>query len=373
VARRSLRGTLRKHLLATIAFGLAFHPLATGVAEEWERIEPGLRLELPRDHASHPSFETEWWYLTGHLEDEAGAAYGFQFTLFRQGMDGPALEEGMSGLRARHVLAGHLALVGPRSEPIAVAERLRRVGPLARADEERLDLRLENWSLELDVNGKLRLEASDLASGIGLSLELASSKALVAHGEGGYSRKGEEAGNASAYLSWTRLEARGSLGLGTAARPVRGTAWFDHEWGSSQLGADVVGWDWFALQFDDGRELMLYQLRRADGTPAAFSAGTLVDAAGAARHLAREDFEIEVLRSWTSPATAATYPAGWRIVLPKHAIELELQPWLSDCELRTQASTGVTYWEGPVSARGTTSGRGYAELVGYAGSQAGRF
>ena len=187
------------------------------------------------------------------------------------------------------------------------------------------------------------------------------------------SRKGDEPGNASAYLSWTRLSVSGTLGLDGVADAVRGTAWFDHEWGTSQLGEGVVGWDWFALQLDDGRELMLYLLRREDGSPAAVSAGTLVAADGTSRSLSLADFAVEVTDRWRSPHTGAEYPAGWRVRVPSAALDLRVAPPVPDCELDTSASVDVTYWEGPVRFSGSHAGGGYVELVGYAGSLAGRF
>jgi predicted secreted hydrolase len=154
---------------------------------------------------------------------------------------------------------------------------------------------------------------------------------------------------------------------------VRGAAWLDHEWGSSQLGAGVVGWDWFSLRLADGRDLMLYRLRREDGSADRFSAGTVVGADGEVSRLQVEAFSVEPTGSWTSPSSGATYPSGWRLRVPGHGIELELEPLLESAEVDGTRSTGVVYWEGPVAASGSTSGEGYAELTGYAGSLAGRF
>lgn len=193
------------------------------------------------------------------------------------------------------------------------------------------------------------------------------------HGERGYSRKGADPGNASIYSSWTRLAAHGRVRVGGRERKVSGEAWYDHEWGTSQLGQGVVGWDWFSLRLADGRELMLYRLRRADGSAEPFSAGTLVEADGSSRALALADFSIEPLGTWRSPRSGGAYPAGWRLGVPGAKLELELRPLLADCELDTSSSTGVVYWEGPVRAAGTVAGEGYVELTGYAGDLAGRF
>lgn len=358
--------------LAGIVFLAAATPLA-----EWRRIEPGLSIELPKDHGSHPGFRTEWWYVTGHLADEAGREFGFQFTIFRNGLDPEPAAPGASPLRARQVFAGHLAVTDVASGRTLFAERLRRAAAgLAGADEDRLSAFVENWSIEgtSDERQAFRVVAADPAAGISLALALEPRKEAVLHGDGGYSRKGDEDGNASAYVSFTRLEATGTLSVpGSAPRAVRGEAWFDHEWGTTQLGAGIVGWDWFSLQLGDGRELMLYVLRREDGSPAAVSAGTLVRADGSTRRLAREDFAIERTAEWTSPRSRASYPAGWRVRVPSESLEFDVAPAVPDCEIDSKGSTGVVYWEGPVRVTGGAGGRGYAELTGYAGSLGGRF
>jgi predicted secreted hydrolase len=236
-----------------------------------------------------------------------------------------------------------------------------------------MHLVLEDWSMRREADDRVHIDASDPAAGFGLALALLPEKPLVLHGERGYSRKGPEPGNASAYASWTRLAVEGTLALGDRELAVRGQAWFDHEFGSGQLSAGIEGWDWFSLQLDDGREVMLYALRGADGRPSEFSAGTLVGRDGSARHLARDDFTIEALASWTSRRSGARYPSGWRLRVPSHAIDVRALPVLEDCELDASRSSGVVYWEGPIRLEGTHAGAGFAELTGYAGTLAGRF
>lgn len=345
--------------------------------EAWKRVGPELELVFPTDHGAHPEFETEWWYLTGHLEDEAGARFGFQFTVFRRGLEPGARGEG-SALRATEAYAGHLALTDVARGETRFAERLRRSSPLARAATDELDVHLEDWSLvraqasALSSSETLVLEAGDPARGFAYSLRLTPEKPLVLHGERGYSRKGADPGNASAYVSWTRLAVTGTLRLDGTERTVTGSAWYDHEFGSTVLADGAVGWDWLSLQLADGRELMAFVLRDAAGAPLAASAGTLVERDGTPRPLARADFRLSATARWTSPRTGATYPAGWTLALPAHNLELTLTPLVPDCEL-VGSAMDVAYWEGPIDVSGTVTGRGYAELTGYHGSLAGRF
>jgi predicted secreted hydrolase len=205
-----------------------------------------------------------------------------------------------------------------------------------------------------------------------LHLSLRSEKPPVLHGDHGYSQKGEGEGRASYYYSLTRMETSGELTIDGKREKISGFSWMDHEFGSNQLRDDQVGWDWFSIQLDDGRELMLYQLRRKDGSTDPYSSGTVVSAGGEKRHLLLKDFRIEVLEHWRSPKSGARYPIKWKLVIPSEAIEIEITPAFPDQELITSRSTRVTYWEGSVAVRAMrdgqgAAGRGYVEMTGYAG------
>jgi len=347
-------------------------PLVLPAQDDWRRVEPGLVLTYPRDHGAHLDTKIEWWYLTGELEDEAGARFGFQFTLFRRGLDSRPSEAGDSPLRARHAYAGHLALTDVAAGNTRFAQRLARSSPLARASEERLELELEDWRLAGDEHG-IELRAADRGQGFGYALTLVPEKPLVLHGEGGYSQKGEDPGNASAYVSWTRLGVTGTLVLDGQERRVRGGAWFDHEFGSGVLEEGTVGWDWLALRLDDGRELMAFVLRDAAGRPRRASGGTLVERDGTATTFGADAFTLTTESTWTSPTTGGVYPSRFRVSLPTHGLELVIEPWTDACELVDAGATGVVYWEGPVGVSGNVTGRGYVERTGYSGSMAGRF
>jgi predicted secreted hydrolase len=189
----------------------------------------------------------------------------------------------------------------------------------------------------------------------------------VLQGDRGLDRKGEEPGNASYYYSLTRMPATGRVTVRGEASEVRGLGWMDREWSTSSLGGGLVGWDWMAIQLDDGRDLMLYQLRRADGSADRFSGGTLVAPDGSSRRLDLADFRIEVRDTWPSPRDGTRYPSRWRVSIPSQSLELDVVPRLADQEL----ALAVRYWEGAVRVEGRAEGRpltgaGYVELVGYA-------
>ena len=343
-------------------------------AAEWTGVTGPPALVFPRDHGAHPGHLTEWWYVTGLLDADDGTRYGFQLTFFRRGLAAGEAEPGSSALRARQIVAAHFAVADISNQRFHHTERLRRAdGALAGFSAANLEVWLDDWQLVRGEDGVISLRARDTVTGIGLGLELRPQRELVLHGAGGYSQKGAEVGNASVYVSWTRLAVTGELEVGGSRLAVSGSAWFDHEWGTSQLGERVVGWDWFSLRLDDGRDLMVYRLRRGDGTADPFSSGSLVTAGGKIINLRADDFVIEPTDFWSSEDSGGTYPSGWKLRLPRYAIDLELRPLVLNAEVDGSRTTGVIYWEGPVAATGSATGEGYVELTGYAGSLENRF
>ena len=335
---------------------------------------PGYVFSFPRDHAAHPAFRTEWWYYTGQLAAEgdslAPADLGFQLTFFRRGVARPDPPR-PSAWALRDVYFAHLAVSDLAGRRFHFAERMSR-GALGSAGTDSTTYRvwIDDWQATLAADGSQRLTASEPGSHA-IDLRLVPRKPPALHGEAGLSRKGGAVEQASHYYSITRLDAEGTVRLRARTLQVRGEAWMDHEFSTGDLAPNLVGWDWFGLQLDDGSELMLYVLRRADGVPDPASSGSLVDRDGRVTHLPIEKFTVDVVRRWKSSKTGASYPASWRIRIPGAGIELAVEPRLDDQELVTVASTGITYWEGAVSVNGSRSGapvrgRGYAELTGYA-------
>jgi predicted secreted hydrolase len=362
----------QRQVLARMALAIVF-VAAGAAAAEWRTVTAPLELAFPRDHGAHLEYRTEWWYVTGTLAAADGRRIGVQLTFFRRGIDPAEPRPEASGMAARQVLAAHLAIADERGGRLRFAERTRRVAAgLAVCSDTDLAVRVETWRLERLADGTLHATADDPAAGIGVELVMAPETALVANGDGGVSAKGAEPGNASAYLTWPRLRTSGRVRIGGEALAVTGASWLDHEWGSSQLGANVVGWDWLGVRLADGRALMAFRLRSGGSVDTA-SAGTLVGADGGVRRLAAADLAIEPAGAWTSPRTGAAYPARLRVRVPSAALDLELRPWLADAEIDARASTGVVYWEGPVAVSGSAAGEGYLELTGYAAAMTGRF
>jgi predicted secreted hydrolase len=351
---------------ATLAVSAALGP---GDAAGFARALAPRPFSFPADHGPHPGFRTEWWYYTGNVETAAGRHFGFQLTFFRTALAPPGTPAGDPGSAwsTRQLYLAHFALTDTAGRRFHAWSRLdRQALDLAGARAAPFRVWLGDWSAESAAPGGLPVRLRAAEDDVAVDLVLAAEKPVVLQGDRGLSRKGSEPGNASYYYSVSRMSARGTVRAGGEPLAVTGLAWMDREWSTSALGPDLIGWDWLALQLDDGREVMVYRLRRRDGSADAHSAGSLIGVAGAARPLAAGDVTLETLDHWTSPRSRVRYPSRWRLAVPGAGLTLEIEPRLADQEL----IVGTRYWEGAVRVGGTVAGRpiagrGYVELVGY--------
>jgi predicted secreted hydrolase len=345
-----------------------------------------LPVELPRDDGPHERL-TEWWYYTGHLRAEGGPddgrRFGFEFVIFRA-------ERGAFPV----TWASHLALTDEAGGRFGYAQRTE-IGPQVARDPGDSGFSLAvgapggfetgegGWQMggssiapgggytgRLGATARPDEVAGGIPEGFGLDLLLRTGRPAALHDRDGWIDFGPAGG--SYYYSRTRMSALGSLTVGDRRRSVDGLAWFDHQWGDF-ISVGGGGWDWFAVNLDDGTDLTISLVRDADGSyPLVY--GTLVEADGSVRHLERDAFSIDVTARWTSPHTGAHYPAGWRIEIPGESLTIELEPTVADQELDTRATTGVVYWEGSQRVVATRAGErlggeGYVELTGYAAAE----
>lgn len=347
-------------------------PAAYGLrpAAEWSEAETGYRYDFPRDHASHDEYAIEWWYYTGNVETKQGRRFGYQLTFFRVGV--VREPDNHSRWAVRNLYMTHFAISDIEQKKFRSFERINRAGiGWAGADLSKYHVWNEDWEAQLDGKDHL-LTASE--EDYQLNLRLAPAKPEAIHGENGISQKGASAGNASHYYSLTRLETSGRLVVGGESFEVSGVSWMDHEFGTSFLEEEEIGWDWFSIQLDDGRDLMIFQIRRRDGSIDPRSSGTLIDGSGRATRIGFGEFELSSSDVWRSPESGAAYPTKWIIKLP--GMRLLVTAAMDDQELRTTESTGVVYWEGSVNVEGEAEGekvrgRGYLEMTGYSGQNMG--
>jgi predicted secreted hydrolase len=326
-------------------------------------------LVFPRDHGAHPGARTEWWYVTGSLQDDGGALFGFQITFFRSRTDVAAAHP--SRFAAHQLLFAHAALSDLPQRRLRHDQRIARAGfGIAEAATDDTRIVLRDWRLERAAGSTPSLYRARMTSSsadFGLELALQATQAPLLQGDHGFSRKGPRPNEASLYVSEPQLQVRGTLERDGTRHPVRGSAWLDHEWSETLMPPEAVGWDWIGINLDDGGALMAFRLRRADGS-SLWSGGSHRAADGTQRGFEDADaVRFEPGRRWTSPASGASYPVQWRITTPAGAYEL--RALLDAQELDSRASTGSIYWEGLSElsdAGGRRVGRGYLEMTGYA-------
>jgi len=322
---------------------------------------PGYHYQFPRDHFDHPDFQTEWWYYTGNVHDNAGRRYGFELVFFRHGEQRGI--ENPSAWRVDDLYLAHFAITEIDGAKFHYAHRINRAGPgIAGISEQPGRIWNGNWQVLWNTaSGEQTLSA--ISPGMSLNLRLSPETAPVIHGEGGLSRTGAEPGQAAYYVSFPRLAAKGTL---DGAR-VNGAAWMDHEWFTSLLDTSQQGWDWFSIQLENRSELMLFQLRHKDGEEDAHSAGTYIPPAGRPVNLRRSDFRLQPVAWWTSARTGARYPVKWRVTVPSLRLDLLCSAALPNQELVFEDHSAPAYWEGAVTYSGSASGLGYLEMTGYSG------
>ena len=341
-------------------------------AAEWKTAEPGWQYEFPRDHRPHRDFKTEWWYFTGNVFDTDGNRFGYELTFFRQGIAPIAKRDpNASRFLVDDLKFAHFAITDVAKQKFRFEQKTSRgaFGEAGFDDATRLAW-IDNWTLATNDSNSFELTASSDAATI--HLHLRATQPPVIHGENGVSVKAAGGSSSSHYYSMPRLQTKGEIILDGRPRAVSGESWFDHEWSSSQLGKDQVGWDWLCVQWEDGAELMLYRMRLANGEAEASSSGTWIAPDGTTTHLRVSDFQMTPITFWKSRGSGGQYPIGWRIALPGRRLEFTVRALLDDQELKLGP---ITYWEGAIDVKGTSDGkaiegRGYLELTGYApGSQ----
>jgi predicted secreted hydrolase len=342
-----------------------------------------LPVVLPRDDGPHDRL-TEWWYYTGHLVSggpQPGHRFGFEFVVFRA-------ERGSFPT----TWASHLAITDEDGQMFHYAQRLevgdgvdrsprdadgRPLGfdlSLTGADPTNPTVDRPAWAMRGSdgadqlVAAIRGLEAAAQGTpSLGLDVHLTGRKPAALHDRDGWIDFGP--GGGSYYYSRTSMAASGSLAIDETTYRVTGQAWFDHQWGDF-ITVGGGGWDWFAINLDDGTDITLSLVRDADGSyPLVY--GTLVGPTGTARHLDRDAFTVDPTDRWMSPTSGADYPAAWSIAIPGEDITIDLHPTVAAQELDTRPTTGVIYWEGSqvvTATRGAHALRGqaYVELTGYA-------
>jgi len=343
--------------------------LSRPVDDRFARALEPLAFQFPRDHGPHNEYATEWWYYTGNLTGEDGGDYGFQLTFFRSAL-APGESNRPSDFAAQQIYMAHFAVTSaPAGRHVSFDRFSRGAGAVAGATgTPRYEVWLDDWRALEVGSGQMRLQAAaeDDSGSVSIDLTLTETRPALLHGEAGYSRKGPEPGNANHYYSLVHLETAGNIVFGGAQVAVTGLSWMDHEFGTSALSEDAVGWDWFAVTLDNDVVLMFAEIRTSSGPAQAVFEGTLSFPDGRQVAILPNDFSLTPTGQWTSPDTGTVYPSGWRVSFPQHEIDLTIDPLIDDQEM----DVAFSYYEGATVVRGTmngepVTGRGYVELTGY--------
>ncbi|MBJ3763451.1 iron ABC transporter permease [Maribius pontilimi] len=338
--------------------GLAVLPIAKASAQgfagmgqaagEFALPRPDTAITFPADHAPHPDFRIEWWYVTANLEGPDGTPYGIQWTLFRSALRPAPVTDGWA---TSQVWMGHAALTTQDSH--FAAERFSRGGiGVAGVMLAPFEARIDDWSMSGPDIGHVRLTAA--GTDFAFDLQLATDKPFILQGANGYSVK-SSVGAASHYYSQPFYRVDGSLTLPGGAVEVSGKAWMDREWSSQPLAEDQSGWDWFSLHLDSGDKVMGYRLRGAE----VYTASTWITAQGASTSFDNGAFSAEPLE--LTDVNGNDVPTTWAARLPVRGLDVTVtalnpQSWMP---------LTVSYWEGPVRVTGSHTGIGYLEMTGY--------
>jgi predicted secreted hydrolase len=338
-------------------------------------------LTFPLDHGSHPDFRTEWWYITGWLDRENigtskqndNNTCGFQITFFRNKTGYP--QSNPSQFSPTQILSAHFALALPERKQLIHAQRISRAGfATARYSTSDTLTELGPWRLQRtrqgtveQYNAQLQVDSGPKEQRIGANLVMTAPGAPLLQGNQGYSRKGANPLQASYYYSRPQLSVTGQINIAGQTQSVTGKAWLDHEWSSSILDEQTVGWDWIGINLGNGGSLMAFQLRDRNGKRL-WSHAVLRDASAAIIEQASgiDVAQFSSLRQFKSIDSGATYPVEQQLLFGKH--QWRIRPLFDQQEVDGRASTGARYWEGAVSLLDTNNqvvGKGYLELTGY--------
>jgi predicted secreted hydrolase len=325
-------------------------------AEGFAPVVPGKTFAFPDDHGPHPDYRIEWWYVTANLADPTGAAFGAQWTLFRQAMQPGAQQEGWAN---QQIWMGHAAVT--RADTHRYSEAFAR-GGVGQAGVEAMPFLawIDSWQMRGldrmrdDTIAPIELTAS--GTDFSYTLRLDADRALVLQGDAGYSRKSER-GQASYYFSQPYFRAAGSITIDDKPVEVTGQAWMDREWSSQPLASDQSGWDWFSLHLGSGEKLMLFRLRQNDGHH--YRSGNWLLPDGRARQIASAD--ITMTPKTLTEIEGRKIPTTWDIAIPRLSLTISCVP----LQAKSWMGTSFPYWEGPISFQGSHSGVGYLEMTGY--------
>jgi predicted secreted hydrolase len=341
---------------------------------QFNRVTTPLDLNFPKDMGAHPDYLSEWWYYTGNLFTKEGRHFAYQLTFFRRSIGDNDRSLRASAWATDQVYFAHFAVVDVEASEHQSWEVYSRgaAGLAGAVSDPVFEVWLNDWQVKQIGEKLYQLKAEQ--DGVILDLSLRDDKGIVLHGDQGLSQKGAAVGNASMYFSQTRLFSEGNLIIQGVPYSVSGYSWMDHEFGTSALGVNQVGWDWFSLQLDNQEEIMIFQIREDSGAISPESGGSWITQERDVKPITHTAFELIPISYWENE-DGIEYPVEWELRIPERDVVFTISAVLPDQENRFSY---FQYWEGAVRVEGFINekpvvGFGFLEMTGYAQSMDGLF
>jgi predicted secreted hydrolase len=325
-------------------------------------------ITFPEDHREHTKFDIEWWYLTANLEDNNGAAYGLQWTLFRFRAPGVTNNQ-TNNWHNNQLYMAHASIHSLDTHWFSEKFARGGVGNAGQAVSP-FSLFIDNWQwLNTEDNDELFpstliFDINNTSRPFGLysaSFTMQRTGPFIKHGLNGYSVKSLE-DHASHYYSAPFINIAGVLRKNDNTDTehkisLKGKAWFDHEWTSQLLDDKTLGWDWLSIHLDSGSKIMAFRMRLKNQKD--YVTGSYISETGEQTTLLENDLTLRPLAN--TEVEDRLLPLQWRLVIPSKQIDLSI----SAIKNEQWNSATIPYYEGMVIVEGTHSGEGFVELTGY--------
>lgn len=303
----------------------------------------------------------EWWYFTGHLKSKE-KPLGFEFCVFK--IHPEIIRIGPIPLylfKKKPYLIVHSAITDKKNKKFQYYTDSG-LFEENKIEYDKLNLKLNDSSLKFNKLFNIKNKFIDL--------EIKPVKEIVKHFDEGLQIIHKNPESRAYYMSFTRLNVKGSVILDGKKVNASGEAWFDHQKSNMIKKSSLVGWDWFGIMLDDKTEIMISMIKDKKGKSKNYIGGTYVYRNSKKMNLGNEDIVVKNTGSWKSEKTGIEYPSGWEINIPKIKVKMNVIPYVKDQEIDSLFKTGACYWEGACKVecekeKKKINGEAYVELVGY--------
>lgn len=347
---------------ATAPFASFSKTLRT-IADKFPEDRSDRSLAFPLDHGAHPEVPTEVWEFVGQMQTGEGHRYGFLLSITRIGLQ-PQEPERPSAWATRDVYRGLLAFLDADNDHYRASERFARTAlGMSGYDPTSGRIWLDSWTIRVALEKAFSFALQAEAEGTRLDLRLDARKPAVMPAAGDF--PAAAGGRLRGYIL-SRLAISGTVRHGEHERSVSGEAWLNRSWGKMTPPGGQIALNRYQIQLEDGREILIFQLRRKDGSAPPVSNGLLIQADGRVSLISENEVKLDPNTFWSSPS-GTRYPVAWTVNLPALGTELRLSPLVENQE----TDWSVRTWSGSVSVSGTgprgerLTGRGFVELTGY--------